>query len=59
MRSCRLTSHVNFMEIPVQCVNKSVNSNLDRLGLVVFYGMSTLLGYLMPIPVYTYIYTYT
>ena len=26
-----------------------------KFGLVVFYGISTLLGYLMPNPVYTYI----
>ena len=30
----------------------------DKFGLVVFYGISTLLGYLMLNPVYIYIYIY-
>ena len=31
------------------------NSNFTQSGLVVFYSISTLMGYLMPNPVYTHI----
>ena len=43
---CRLFDARSFIYIYIKYIG---------IGLVSFYGMSTILGYLMPNPVYTYI----
>ena len=43
---CRLFNAISSLDMYIKYI---------RFGLVVFYGISTMVGHLMPNPIYTYI----